>query len=155
MELGTMMTIASLLLGFGLSFGASQNRESMGTALKEDKKFYRSKGLSFAGNYQGSFMSTSFLSTCFGAVALFCTVTTYVAFRTLKPTTGAQSSLFYKLFQTELQFMYASLYTGAAFLCVSAYYGWTINTRVNSKSNLHYFYSGNIQSLIAHDFSCA
>ena len=75
------MTITALLLGFSMGFGGSEDRESMAAANKEDKEFYGS----LAVNYQGAFMSTSWIATVFCALSLFCSATTYMALREVKP----------------------------------------------------------------------
>ena len=137
-ELSTIMTIAALLLGFSMAFGGSEDRDSLEAANKEDKKFYGK----LIVNYQGAFMSTTWIATIFCATALFCSVTTYMALRAIKPQSISEATLFYRLFENEMNVMYGALYVAGIFLCICAFYGWTIKTRVTDDSNLHYFYMG-------------
>jgi hypothetical protein len=137
-ELSNIMTVSALMLGFSLSFGGSADRDSMQASNREDKEFY---GGLFV-NYQGAFMGTSWFATCFSGLTLFCSVTTYVALRTLKPKSDTQATLFYKLFETEMNMMYVCFYIASFSSTISGYYAWTIRTRVWDKSNLHAFYTG-------------
>jgi hypothetical protein len=137
-ELSQIMTVSALMLGFSLSFGGSADRDSMEAANHEDKEYYGS----LMANYQSSFMSTAWAATCFSGFTLFCSITTYMALRTLKPQSDSQATLFYKLFETEMNIMYVCFYVASFFSTVSGYYAWTIRTRPTDHNGLQAFYSG-------------
>jgi hypothetical protein len=119
------MTISALLMGFAMGFAGAVDRDEMAEANKEDKEIYGS----LAANYQSAYMSTSFIGVAFNAVTLFSAVTTYVAYRHVKPSTDTEATLFYDLFDTEMKIMYAALYLSGFFMCVAGYYLWTIKSR--------------------------